>query len=156
MTKPLIQLGQAQITRDGAGRITIDDPDSPIVLVVRLDARTPRRINELVVRARHHTARITPAALSRLPLSQIRSIAAREDQHPNDLLWRLEAAQKPEGSRSWPDSHWEQVLDVYDWAVKTHRPGGGAQAVADLWNVSRNPTAYRWLSTARRLGQDQR
>lgn len=152
MTEPLLRLDQAQITRDGTGAVTIDDPDSPIVVVVSIDnSHSPRQISELIVRARHPSARITPAALARLPLSQIRQIAARTDQHPNDLMWRAEITQKPPGCRHWDDYHWKQVLDVYDWAVGTRRPGGGPQAIADLWNVARNPTAYRWLSTARRL-----
>lgn len=156
MTKPLLRLEQAQVTRNGTGTITVDDPDSPILLTLRVDAGTPRQITELTVQARHPSARITPAALSRLPLTQIRHLAVREDPHPNDLLWRMEVTQKPPGSRHWPADHWRQVLAVHDWAVQTRRPGGGAQAIADLWNVSRNPTAYRWLASARQLRQDQR
>lgn len=152
MTKPLLRLDQAQITRDMSGAVTIDDPDSPVLVIVSVDgSRSPRQISELIIRARHPAARITPAALARLPLSQIRHIAARTDQHPNDLIWRAEITQKPAGCRHWDDDHWRQVLDVYEWAVETRRPGGGAQAVADMWNVARNPTAYRWLARARRL-----
>lgn len=152
MTKPLLRLDQAQITRDKSGSVTIDDPDSPVLVVVSVDVtRTPCQISELVIRARHSSARITPAALARLPLSQIRHIAARTDRHPNDVIWRAEITQKRVGCRHWDDNHWRQVLDVYGWAVETRRPGGGAQAIADMWNVARNPTAYRWLARARRL-----
>jgi hypothetical protein len=156
MTKHLLRLDQAQITRDGTGTVTVDDPDSPVIVVVRVDRtraplQTPLQISELTIRARHPSARITPASLSRLPLSQIRCIAAREDGHPNDLIWRSKISPKPAGCRSWGDDHWRQVLDVYEWATATRRPGGGSQAVADMWNVARNPTAYRWLATARGL-----
>lgn len=152
MTKPLIHLDQAQITRDRSGAVTIDDPDSPIVVVVTIGSGPgPRKIIELVIRARHESARITSAALARLPLSQIRHIAARTDRHPNDVVWRAEITQKPAGSRHWDDDHWRQVLDVHAWATATRRPGGGAQAIADMWGVARNPTAYRWISRARDL-----
>jgi len=151
VTKPLLRLDQAQITRDGEGTITVDDPDSPLIVVVTIGPSRPCQITELVVRTRHSSARITPAALARLPLSQIRHIAARTDQHPNDVIWRVEATPKQPGCRHWDAAHWRQVIDVYEWATTTRRPGGGAQAVADMWNVAKNPTAYRWLAKARAL-----
>lgn len=151
MTNPsLLCLNQAQITRDSSGLVVIDDPGSPLLVKVRIDqTRSPQQIVELTIQARHPTARITSAALGRLPLAQIKAVAAWVGAHPNDTMWRTRIAQKPAGSRSWPDSHWEQVLNVYRWAQETRRPGGGAQAIADMWSVSRNPTAYRWLAHAR-------
>jgi len=153
VTKPLLCLSRAQITRDSNGSITIDDPESPIIVIVTIAGgqRPPQQISELVVRARHSSARITPAALGRLPLAQIKSIAARSDAHPNDMIWRTKVSPKPEGARHWDEDHWQQVLNVYEWARETKRPGGGARAVADMWNVARNPTAYRWLARARSL-----
>jgi hypothetical protein len=149
MTTPLVDLGAAQISRDRSGVVTIDDPDSPLLLRVRTDTTTePARIVELTVIARHPSARISSAGLARLPLVQIRHVAVASGTHPNDALWHANVAPKPVGVRSWGRDHWDEVLDVYDWAIATGRPGGGPQAVADMWHVARNPTAYRWLKRA--------
>lgn len=159
MTKAkLLNLDGAQITRDGTGVVTIDDPDSPLVVMVTVgpSTRTPRQITELVIRARHPAARITPAALSRLPLAQIRHIAARSDPHPNDVVQRMMVTPKPLGCGSWPPGHWREVLDVYTGAVETGRPGGGVRAVADMWDVALNPTAYRWVRKAKELDRSHR
>lgn len=146
---PLLALDKAQISRDETGRVTIDDPDSPLLVVVTTTADAAR-IGELVVTVRHPSGRITPRALSRLPLQQIRYVAATTAGHPNDRLWRALITPKPSGSRHWPIEHWSQVLAVHEWATTSQRPGGGTQAIADLWGVARNPTAYRWLAAARR------
>lgn len=152
MTKPpLLRLDQAQITRDSGGTVTIDDSESPILVSVRVAPTPHRHITELIVTARHPSGRITPAGLARLPLDQIRHIAARSDPHPNDLPLRAEITPKLPGQRSWGVEHWRQVLDVYQWAVSTNRPGGGPRAVADMWDVTRNPTAYRWITHARSI-----
>ena len=148
MTTTLVDVGAAQITRDGTGAVTIDDPDSPILIRVRTDTSSgPARIVELVVIARHPSARITSASLAHLPLAQIRHVAVTAG-HPNDALWQTQASPKPVGARSWGLAHWHEVLDVDEWAVSTGRPGGGPQAVADMWHVARNPTAYRWIKRA--------
>lgn len=149
LTKPLVDLGQAQLTRNRDGVITIDDPDSPLIIMVRCDGVAPVQITDLTVRARHPTARITSASLARLPLAQICQIASRASQHPNDAIWRMKATPKVPGIRAWDDTHWMQVLNVCEWATTTKRPGGPAQAVADLWNVAKDPTAYRWIRKAR-------
>jgi hypothetical protein len=147
---PLIQVAQATVTRDGTGLVTVDDPESPIVVRVRIDTgRTPFRISELTVQARHPSAQITPAALSRLPLIQIRHVAANQSRNPNDVLLHACVSPRPLGSRHWDAQHWREVLDVNDWAVSVGRPGGGAQAISDVWHVTKNPTAYRWLVRAR-------
>lgn len=145
----LIDLGAAQIIRDKTGMVTIDDPGSPLLVRVRTDTSSgPARIVELNVIARHPSGQISSAGLSRLPLVQIRYIAVATGTHPNDALWHAGATPKPIGTRSWDRKHWEEVLDVYGWAVSTGRPGGGSQAVADMWHVARNPTAYRWVKKA--------
>jgi hypothetical protein len=146
---PLVALNRAQISRDTSGGITVDDPESPLLISV---STTPdgAHIGQLVVTIRHPSGRITPRALSRLPLQQIRHIAAQTVGHPNDQLWRALITPKASGSRHWPSDHWDQVLAVYEWARTSGRPGGGTQAIADLWGVARNPTASRWLTTARR------
>lgn len=147
---PLIQVSQATVTRDGTGLVTVDDPESPILVHVRIDTgRTPFRIRELTVQARHPSAQITPAALARLPLIQIRHVAASHSRNPNDVLLHAGVSTRPSGSRHWDARHWREVLDVHDWAVSIGRPGGGPQAIADVWHVTKNPTAYRWLVRAR-------
>lgn len=148
MTTPLIDLGSAQISRDRTGVVTIDDPDSPLLVRVRTDTTEPARIVELTIIARHPAGRISAAGLARLPLIQIRHVAVATSTHPNDALWHAGVTPKPVGVRSWDRIHWDEVLDVHDWAITTGRPGGGSQAVADMWHVARNPTAYRWLKQA--------
>lgn len=149
MTTPLIDLGAAQISRDRTGTVTIDDPGSSLLIRVRIDTTTePARIVELAVTARHPSARISAAGLSRLPLIQIRHVAVASGTHPNDALWHAGVTPKPVGIRSWDRRHWNEVLDVHDWAISTDRPGGGPQAIADMWHVARNPTAYRWIKRA--------
>jgi hypothetical protein len=149
---PLVDLSRAQITRMGPGTIVISDPESPLVITATVDAkRTPRRIVELIVSARTDQARITAAALSRLPVHQICHIATIGHMRANEVFLRCDVTPRPVGSRKWDDRHWQQVLDVYQWAKDTKRAGGGAQAIADIWGVSRNPTAYRWLARARNI-----
>jgi len=144
----LVDLSAAQIIRDRSGTVTINDPGSPFLVRARVDTTTePARIVELTVVARHPSGRISSACLARLPLVQIRHVVAT-GAHPNDVLWHAGATPKPVGVRSWDRNHWDEVLDVHDWAVATGRPGGGPQAVADMWHVARNPTVYRWLKRA--------
>jgi hypothetical protein len=139
----------AQLTIDDTGAVTIDDPGSPLLVTVRLDPHG--RICHLAVTSRHPTGRITSTALVRLPLAQIQRLAAAVlTNAPNEAWWTAAASLKPAGSRSWGDDHWTLVLAVASWATAMRRPGGAAQAVADLWGVTRDPTAYRWLTTARR------
>lgn len=149
---PLVDLSRAQITRTGTGAIVINDPESTLVIMAHVDTRrTPRRIVELTISARTPDARITSAALARLPIHQICHIAAIGDMMPNEVFLHYEVTPRPIGSRKWDDRHWQQVLDVYAWGERIKRRGGGAQAVADMWGVSRNPTAYRWITQARKL-----
>lgn len=138
----------SQLTVDDQGSITIDDPDSPLLVCVRLDDRG--RLCHLAVTTRHPTGRITNAALSRLPLAQIQRLAAAvRTIAPDEAWWTAAASLKPAGCRQWPHDHWDHVLAVAHWAKKTRRPGGPAGAIADLWGVAKRPTAYRWLSEAR-------
>lgn len=144
-------MDHAQIIRNGDGTVTINDPGAPITITVRVDTtgKKPSRITQLDITARHPDARITPAALARIPLSQIRAIAAGSVSHPNAMMWLSRIQSSPAGSRSWGPEHWRTILDVADWATATGYPGGPSRAVADLWDVSRDPTAYRWLTKAR-------
>lgn len=142
----LVNLADATITRDGAGRLTFDDPGSPLLITLAVSTAT-ETISELTITARHPTARINASSLTRLPLRQMRHLALTS-KHPNDALWHAQARPKPVGSRSWGQDHWNEVVDVYNWALNTGRPGGGCQAIADMWHVAKNPTAYRWRRQA--------
>ena len=148
MTNPLVDVGSAQISRDRDGTVTIDDPNSPLLVRVRTDTKEPVRIVELTVASRHPSGRISAAGLARLPLAQLRHVAAPTGTHPNDAAWHIGVTPKTVGSRSWDQKHWDEVIDVNDWAVATGRPGGGPQAISDMWHIARNPTAYRWLRRA--------
>lgn len=150
MGVPLLDVDRAQVTRDQDGQVVINDPDCPLLVAVKVGkVAGQRQITELTVQARHPTARISPAALVRLPLAQIRHLAVAAG-HPNEAHYRALAQPKPRGQRGWDVGHWERVLAVYEWATETRRPGGGAQAIAEFWGVSIDPTVYRWLATARK------
>lgn len=152
MTMTVVDLDAAQVTRDGDGLVTIDDPGCPLLVSVRVERygtrrADPHRITELTVRTRHPSGRIAAGTLARLPLSQIRQLAAAA--HTNEHYYRALAVPKQPGRRGWDDGHWQRVLEVYEWARSTGRPGGPARAIADLWAVAVDPTVYRWLATAR-------
>lgn len=143
---PLLNPAAAQITMDDRGGVTIDDPDSPLLVTLQLDEH--HRISHLSITTRHPTGRITSAGLSRLPLAQMQRLAvAIHTVTPDTTWWTATASLKPAGSRSWDDDHWGRVLAVAEWAA--NRPGGPARAIADLWGVSLRPTAYRWLARAK-------
>lgn len=150
LKKPLIDLSQSQLTRNDNGTVTIDDPSSPLIIHVRC-IDNPVRITDLSIRSRHPSGMINTSSLLRLPLTEICQIISQTSQHPNDAIWRMSITPKIPGTRTWPDAHWQEVLQVCAWAKETDRPGGPVQAVADLWNVSRIPTAYRWIRHARSL-----
>lgn len=148
---PLVDLDAAQVSRGPDGMVTVDDPGSPLLLSVRVEQRRGRpQIVRLEVEARHPAARITAAALSRLPLAQVLYLAGMT-LHPNEAHYRALAIGKRPGQRGWTDDHWRRVWAVYEWARSTGRPGGGVQAVADLWGVAVSPTAYRWVKKARKV-----
>ena len=152
----LLDVERAQVSRDDEGAVVFDDPHSPWVVrawVADHDGRAC--LSQLQVTSRTGGEMcITTARLGRLPLAQIQRIAAAEilgAGHTDEVYYRLLARPKPSGTLSWDEEHYERVLAVYTWARETGRPGGGAQAVADMWGVAKNPTAWRWLARARRL-----
>lgn len=152
----LLDVERAQVSRSAGGAVTFDDPECPFVVKVWAGRR--RRgvpgMSRLSITARTGEAEIAPAQLTRLPLSQMLNIATTEGtgtrEWPNETYYRMLAKPKPAGSQSWPYEHWATVLTIFRWARETGRPGGGLRAVADLWGVSRKPTAQRWLTEAYR------
>lgn len=150
-TSHFIDVDAAQVSHASDGSVVVDDPGSP--WLVRLWVRVVEgraRIVRMRVDVRDRTVGITAARLGRLPTAQLLHVALSEAAHPNETFYRMLAVPKPAGQRSWDDGHWARVLQVYQWALATNRPGGGVRAVADMWGVSVNPTARRWLAEARR------
>lgn len=151
---PLIDIDRAQVSRHPDGAVTFDDPDAPwIVHVTVADVDGRVCISRLEVESRSGLC-ITSARLGRLPTAQILQVAAAEtlgDGHVDETYYRMLARPMPRGSRSWDTDHYRRVLMVHDWAARTSRPGGGPQAVAELWGVSKSPTVWRWLARARKL-----
>lgn len=143
---PLVDPAAAQITLQSTGLIAIDDPESPVLVEISIDEHN--RINKMIITSRHPSARITAATVRRIPLAALQRIAiSMRTAPPEETWWHSDAAVKH--GRSWSADHWHRVLQAAEWARETGRPGGPAQAIADLWGVSRRPTAYRWLSRAR-------
>lgn len=157
----VLDIDHARVARATDGGVLFDDPDSPWIVRVWVRPLTGGRpgIARIRVDTRDPRLPISASRLARLPTRQILHIAATAadagDAHPNELYYRMLARPKPAGRRVWPDDHWPTVLTIHDWAVETRRRGGGAKAVADMWGVSVNPTAYRWLDEARRRAANQ-
>lgn len=157
----MINVDQAQITRRSDGMVVVDDPHAPVIVAVQVQHNRGRTVlSELHVQDRQNDrARISASLLARLPIAQIVAVAAATQAagHPDEVYYRQLARPKPRGRRaSWDPGHWQRVLAVYEWAVRVRRPGGGARAVADFWNVTVDPTVYRWLKTARSNTQPPR
>ena len=150
-----MDLTRARVARSGDGSVVFDDPTSPwVVRVWPKSGPRGRYVARLRVDVRDPTIRITSARLAALPVAQMLHVAAGERagdlSHPNEAFYRMLAAPKRPGSRSWGRDHYDRVVTVYDWAVESGRAGGGARAVAEFWGVAVNPTVYRWLARARR------
>lgn len=148
----LLNIDRAQVTRDADGTVRVDDPGSPLAVGVAVDTSDGRaRLVRLEVTVRDRGS-VSAATLARLPVQQLVHLAASRTggSFPEEPFYRQLARPKARGQRAWDPGHWTRVLSVHDWAESVGRPGGGPQAVADFWNVSKDPTAYRWLAIARR------
>lgn len=153
-SRPLINTNSAQVGRDSDGAVVFDDSSAPWVVRLWLaGAGTDTYIHRLLVDPRPGAPRITAVSLSRLPIHRMMRVARAglggAAGWPNEPYYGMLADEKRPGRR-WDDRHWELVLQVYAWGRDTGRPGGGRQAVADLWAVSVDPTVKRWLAEARR------
>ena len=153
MTGPLLDVSRARISPVRGG-VLVDDPASP--WLVRIWVTTPDTgrpvVRRLQVDARDQVVGITAKRLAHLPMAQLCQVAVaaagRATAHPDEIYYRMLA--RPMPPDGWGDDHWRAVLTVHAWAEATGRPGGGAQAVADLWGVTVRPTVGRWLAEARR------
>jgi hypothetical protein len=140
---PSLEISRSSIHRDGTGKLTILDPESSIVLVVEPAGDDIRSLTVIPKEG----YKLTASALGRIPISQLRRLV-RQSTHPNDLVWKHSITQRKLGERSWPATHWNEVMSVANWAKDTKRPGGAAKAIMDLWGVSL-PTARRWMRQCR-------
>lgn len=146
----MLNVENAVVSRTSTG-VTVDDPESPWIVRVTA-AADPTRITSLTVKAKPGgTSSITAGGLARLPTPQLLHVAALhmlDSSHPGEAYYRMIATPKPDGARSWPPEHWDNVRTVAAWADNTDRPGGARQAIADLWAVTTEPTTRRWLKQA--------
>lgn len=55
--------------------------------------------------------------------------------------------EKPEGTRSWPDSHYRNVAEVYLLAEQVGMPR--RDAIAMVWAPASIPTVDRWIARAK-------
>jgi hypothetical protein len=153
MMTPLMDVDRAQVTRQSDGSVVVDDPGAPVAVALAVDTTGGRtRLVRLTVEVREAALRLSSATLARLPVSQLVHLAAAAcggGRHPDEPYYRQLARPKPRGQRGWDTGHWDRVLAVHEWAESVGRDGGGAQAVADFWGVSKDPTVYRWLVAAR-------
>lgn len=145
-----MDVSRAQLSNLG-DTVVLDDPGFPWRIQVRLSADAERpALTEMVIRSRDGEP-ITASVLAQLPIRQIASVAASAVQGEDETLYRMLAAPRPPGARSWPLDHFRAVVRVASWARQIGRPGGAAGAVSEFWGVDYR-TARRWLSRAKELG----
>lgn len=144
----------AQLTNSG-NMVQLTDPSFPWTVDVYLSDGTEwPEVKGLVVWARDHSQPITAAVLARIPVRQIASVAASALRGEGEAQYRMLAAPRPPGVRSWPEDHFRRVALVASWARKIGRPGGAAGAVSEFWGVHYR-TARRWIAQASAPGADR-
>lgn len=141
-----MDVSRAQLSNLG-DEVEVVDPGFPWTIRVRLagqDESDRPTVLALAVAARDGQP-ITSTALARIPVRQLAGVAASALAGEGEAQYRMLAAPRPPGSRSWPDDHFQRVGRVASWARSTGRPGGAAGAVAEFWGVHYR-TARRWIS----------
>jgi hypothetical protein len=140
-----VDVSRAQLSNLGDA-VSLVDPAFPWEVVVRLstDADRPEVLEMHVVADPGDPQPITSTALAQIPVRQIASVAASALAGEGEAQYRMLAAPRPPGQRSWPPDHFQRVARVAAWARATGRPGGAAGAVAEFWDVHYR-TARRWL-----------
>lgn len=140
----VMDVSRAQLSNLG-DTVVLDDPLFPWRLQVRLSDNSERpAVTEMVIRARNGQP-ITSTVLAQIPVRQIASVAASALKGEGEAQYRMLAAPRAPGSRSWPPDHFARVAQVAQWARSTGRPGGAAGAVSEFWGVHYR-TARRWIS----------
>lgn len=140
---PAFDIDRATTGLVGRG-VFIDDPEAPFLLniVIRQTDGVPR-MDELSIIPKQGMA-IRQNWLRTLPLRQIFMAAVAlsfGSETVNESYYRRIAA----GGVAPLD---DRILSVAEWATQIRRPGGQAQAIADLWGVNVR-TAHRWLRRVR-------
>jgi hypothetical protein len=140
-----MDVSRAQLTNSGAC-VQLVDPEFPWTVDVYLGSGSGRpRVRGLVVWARDEDQPITSTVLAQIPVRQLASVTASALAGEGEAQYRMLAAPRPSGSRSWPPDHFQRVARVAAWARATGRPGGAAGAVSEFWGVHYR-TARRWIS----------
>jgi hypothetical protein len=146
----MVDVGRVRIGHTSDGATVFDDPGAPwVVRVWHRRGPRGRYVARLRVDVRDPGFGVTAARLARLPVVQMLHLAAAEAgrrAHPNEAYYEMLAQPRP--GRHWDDGHWDRVLEIFEWAEETRRPGGGVVAVADKWGVTER-TVWRWLAEAR-------
>jgi len=138
-----MDVSAAQLTNSG-DMVQLVDPAFPWTVDVYLNPDTGRPdVKGLVIWAREGHP-ITSTVLAQIPVRQLASVAASALRGEGEAQYRMLAAPRPPGSRSWPPDHFQRVERVAAWARATGRPGGAAGAVSEFWGVHYR-TARRWL-----------
>lgn len=142
-----MDVSRAQVMNLG-DEVLITDPDFPHTVRVCMREDAPRPEVEVLTVVARAGAPITSTVLTQIPMRQIAGVAASALLGQEEAQYRMLAAPRPTGSRSWPPEHFRNVRRVAQWATATGRPGGAIAAVADFWDV--NPrTARRWIAHRR-------
>lgn len=141
-----MDVSRAQLSNLGDA-VTLVDPSFRWEVLVRLsqDAGRPEVVELHVIADPNDPQPITSTVLAQIPVRQIASVAASALKGEGEAQYRMLAAPRPPGSRSWPPDHFQRVARVVAWARSTGRPGGAAGAVSEFWGVHYR-TARRWIS----------
>lgn len=143
-----MDVSRAQLSNLGDA-VSLVDPAFPWEVLVRLapGAGKPEVLELHVICDPANPQPITSTVLAQIPVRQLASVAASAMAGEGEAQYRMLAAPRPPGARSWPEDHFQRVARVASWARQIGRPGGAAVAVGEFWNV--NPrTARRWLRRA--------
>lgn len=140
-----MDVSKAQVSNLG-DEVVMVDPSWPWTVRARITADNGGRpvITAMTIESRNGQS-ITSTALSQIPVRQISHVVASILAGEGEAQYRMLAIPRPQGSRSWPEDHFQRVGRVATWARTTGRPGGAAGAVAEFWDVHYR-TARRWIS----------
>lgn len=145
-----MDVSHAQLSNLGA-EVELVDPAFPWTIRVELSENAFRpEVLGIYVWSRTGEP-ITASVLAQIPIRQVARVAASALKGGDETLYRMLAAPRPKGCRSWPPDHYQRVVRVASWARRIGRSGGAAGAVAEFWGVDYR-TARRWLSRATVLG----
>jgi len=139
----VMDVSRAQLSNTG-DMVQVIDPGWPWTIDVYLAQGADRpQVRGLVIWSRDGGP-VTSTVLAQIPVRQLASVAASALAGEGEAQYRMLARPRPNGSRGWPEDHFQRVGRVAAWARSTGRAGGAAGAVAEFWGVHYR-TARRWL-----------